>query len=82
MPGNGVALDVADAAFILPPWSGRGTVHKPKGHHPVPKEGVESVVKADLSGMQVVLADQGPRVVPAHLLCRAAKVPERAFRAL
>ena len=82
MSGDGVAFDVADAAFVLP--LGLGTVRctSPRGHLPVPAEGVETAVEADLAGLQVVLADEGPRVVHKHLLCSAAEVPERAFQAL
>lgn len=90
MPGDGIALDVADAAFVLP--LGRCAVRRTslRVHLGIPAEGVQSIVERT-SRVCKVLADEGsalststPCVVPpncrhhfqGHVASRLALVQE------
>jgi hypothetical protein len=77
--GDGVALDVADAALVLAlgpgPVGGAGL--RPEA--PVAGEGVEAVVEDDLARPRVVVRHQRLGVVEQDLLGHAAEVPEGAI---
>ena len=77
--GDGVALDVADAALVLA--LGAGAVgragHRP--HAPVAGEGVQALVERHLARRPVVVLDERPGVVQQQLARHAAEVAEGAL---
>ena len=80
--GDGVALDVADAALVLALGARAVRRARPRRHAPVAAEGVEAVVERHLAGLRVVVVDQRLGVVEQQLARHAAEVPERALQAL
>ncbi len=82
VPGDRIALDVADAALVLAlrarPVRGAG----PRPEAPVIGEGREPLVEADLARRCVVMIDQRPGVVEQHLARHPAEVPERRLDAV
>src|SRR6266853_6905232 len=82
MTGDGVALDVADAALVFPlgarPIRGAGVWPET----PVAGKGVKAIIETHLAGRRVVVVDQRPRIVEQHLLRHPAKPAERAFHAV
>jgi transposase len=82
VPGDGVALDVADTALVLALGPGSERSTRPRHYSPVVAEGVQALVEDDFAGLHVVLADQSLCVVDQQLARRAAEVPEGALEAL
>ena len=81
MPGDGVPLDVADTALVLPLRPSPVRRARARTEPPVGGERQEPVVELDRERGRVVVEHQRPRVVDQHLLGHAPEVTERAFQA-
>lgn len=82
VPGQCIVLHVTNAALILArrPRPIRGTGTRPET--PVAGEGVQPIVKNDLTRCSVMVLDQRPCVVDQHLRRRPAEVSERSLDAV
>lgn len=76
-PGNGVALDVADAALVLALGARPVRGARPRLEAPVLRERPQPRVEPDLPRLGVVVVDQRPRVVQQHFLRQPGEVRER-----
>ena len=72
---DGVPLDVAYAALVLPLRPGPVWRASARSEPPIGGERLEPVVELDLARGRVVMDHQRPRVVDQHLLRHAAQVP-------
>jgi hypothetical protein len=82
MAGDGIALDVTDAALVLalgarPVWSARA-----RQYLPVAAKRVEAIVEAHLARLGIMVVDQRHRVVQQQLACEATEMPECALQAV
>ena len=82
MAGNGVALDVADAALVLALGAGPIRRASVRMEAPIAGEGVQTIVETHLAGGRVMVIDQRPRIVEQDLLRHPAKALERALHAV
>ena len=81
MSGDGVSLDIADAAaLVLPLRPGPIRRTRARTELPVGRERQEPVVELDLASRHVVIDHQRPRGVDQHLPGHAAEVMERALQ--
>jgi hypothetical protein len=82
MAGNGIALDVADAAFVFALGARPIRRTGPGPEPPVLRKGVQPRAKPYLAGARVVVIDQRPWVVEQHLPRHSAKALERPLQAV
>src|SRR5262249_15322819 len=82
MAGNGVALDVTDAALVLALGARPIRRAGPRPEAPVIGKSVQPLVETHLAGGRIVVIDQRPRVVKQHLLRHPAKAPEGTLHAV
>ena len=82
MAGNGVALDIADAALVLA--FGARSIRRAsvRMEAPIEGKGVQAFVETHLPGGRVMVIDQRPGVVEHHLLRHPVKVSERALQSV
>ena len=79
VPGDGVVLDVADAALVLALGARAVGRTGPGPEPPVVGEGVQPLVEADFAGHRIVAIDQGAGIVEQHLPRHSAKMTKRAL---
>ena len=79
MPGDGVVLDVADAALVLTLGACAVGCTGPRPKPPIAGEGVQPLVEADLTGGRIVVIDQRAGVVEQHLPRHPAKMAKRTL---
>src|ERR1700751_1966257 len=67
MPGDGVALDIADAALVLAFCAGSVRCASARMEAPMVGKGEQTIIEPYLAGGRVMVIHQRPRIVEQHL---------------